>query len=496
MLEISGYLEKYSLVHRWTILAIFLLAFVFRLVPAVDTDFQIDEIFTLAQLRTCSSPVDVFRYSMNNDNNHLLNSLYCYFIGTNEAWVYRILSVLAGTATVVLIYLIGRRHYGPISAWISALMTSLSYPMIYYSAEARGYAVAAFFSLLSFHFFLELQDGDARVSRYAAFWSSCVLGVLSHYGFILVLAGYGIGECVVCLRSRFPRFRETLIRLMKMYLPVVIFLAIMYFFRIRSLEMFGGPVYDKLTVVGWFLSEVMNLPLRSSSWVMVTGALCTLALITRGLWSMYRDKGSTIVTWFIALLFGAPLFFIATRPPVIYTRFFFMLLPFVFLAIGHAVADIFKERSSLLRPLLISVAILFLVMSIQRFSGLAARGKTNYADVIRFILQDADKNNTGEDIVVHGFKPGVIDLVIKSYQERIAGASRIKLDPDLSKEGASMEYFIFLRDTMEIRGLEPESTWLFRLAGKDYRRLLYRSSADMLEADWILYRHVNTKNPS
>jgi len=479
-------------------LSVLLMAFALRLVPAVGTDFQIDEIFTLNQLRNCSSPVDIFRYPMNNDNNHLLNSLYCFIIGTSEAWVYRILSVLAGTATVVLIYLIGRRQYGPISAWISALMVSLSYPMIFYSAEARGYASAAFFSLLSFHFFLELQDGDAKIARYAAFWSSCILGVLSHYSFILVLVGYGIGETIVYLRSRSPRFPDAIKRLFKMYLPVAIFMAIMYFCRIRSLEIFGGPVYNKFVVAGWFLSEAMNFPLRPPVWATIIGALCTLALMIRGLWSMYRDKGSPMVIWFISLLFGAPLFvMIAVRPEIIYPRYFFVLLPFAFLSLGHAVAGIFKERT-FLRLLLITVAILFVVMGIQRFSSLVARGKTNYADVIRFIIQDAVKNKTNKDVVVYGFKPSVIDLVIKSYQERIAGVSRIKFDLnlDLSKENVSMDYFIFLRDTMEISGFEPESTGQFRLAGKDYRRCFYQSSADRLEADWILYCRLDTKNPS
>ena len=58
---------------------------------------------------------------------------------------------------------------------------AFSYPMILYSSEARGYALAIFFALLAF---IALRAGDpARRGAIPVFWLSVTLGFLSHLTF-------------------------------------------------------------------------------------------------------------------------------------------------------------------------------------------------------------------------------------------------------------------------------------------------------------------------
>ena len=55
--------------------------------------------------------------------------------------VVRLPSLIAGVATIPLVYLVGKRTVGRGPAAVAAVVTALAPFMIYYSAEARGYAL-------------------------------------------------------------------------------------------------------------------------------------------------------------------------------------------------------------------------------------------------------------------------------------------------------------------------------------------------------------------
>src|SRR5207302_2677690 len=59
----------------------------------------------------------------------------------------RLPALIAGTATIPLVYLLGLRTVGRRAALLAAPLTALSPLMIYYSAEARAYGLMMFFLL-------------------------------------------------------------------------------------------------------------------------------------------------------------------------------------------------------------------------------------------------------------------------------------------------------------------------------------------------------------
>jgi hypothetical protein len=117
-----------------------------------------------------------------------------------DEWGIRSLSALAGTLTVPLGYPIGR---GLASRRVGLILTGLlafNPMLIWYSQEARSYALLVFFGALSFLFFLRALD--TRRGRDLALWAvASALALGSHY-FAFFAVGIEAAWLAVALRDR------------------------------------------------------------------------------------------------------------------------------------------------------------------------------------------------------------------------------------------------------------------------------------------------------
>ena len=474
--------------EKWWLAGLLALAFLLRLAPALRTDPQFDEIYTISQVAASGAFADLFSARMNTDNNHLLNTVYCYFTGCRDAWACRLPSVLLGTATVALAWLIGRRQGGRREGWIAAMLTAVSYPLIHYSAEARGYAAVAFFALLSFHLHTGLERERPRLSRLVLFWAVCILGLLSHFSFIIVLVGYGIGEAALFLRRDRQRLRAALLRLAAVYLPVLLFLTALYVLWIRSLRILGGPIYDNHTVAGWFLAEAMNAPFRMSSpAAILICAAATAAFAGHGVWLLRRNDSAV---FYGALLACAPLLVVLTaNPQLVYSRYFSVLLPFVLLAVAHSLGSLFTE-SAWHKAAAVFFAAAFALMAADRSAALNARGKSHFADTLRFMLKSAGAR---EKITLCASKQQMTEMVVRYFESRIAArprAARFGFAParNLWQGEGVCDFAVVSRDTLEYYRVDPEKSSVLRIGERDLQLLFALPSADRLETDWFVYR--------
>lgn len=188
--------------HRYYVIiliSIWLIAALLRL-KASFTDFWLDEIWSLNIYSMINSPIELFT-KLKHDNNHILITFFMYILDDQQNWfVYRIPALVAGIASlVVLIWITHCR--GRIETTTVVLLAGFSYILIVYSSEARGYAPAVFFSLVSF----KLVEQYLRKKSWliAMFYCLTVLfGFLSHLTFVylyianMVWSGYVfIKEC-------------------------------------------------------------------------------------------------------------------------------------------------------------------------------------------------------------------------------------------------------------------------------------------------------------
>jgi hypothetical protein len=120
--------------------ALIVIAAILRIVAA-HNDLWLDELISLDLVSAAKTPWQIFT-AIHSDNNHYLNSLYLYFLGSQDHPVrYRYLSVLCGVSLVPAGYwLLARRSR--VEGLILAGLFACSYPFIHFSSEARGYAGA------------------------------------------------------------------------------------------------------------------------------------------------------------------------------------------------------------------------------------------------------------------------------------------------------------------------------------------------------------------
>jgi hypothetical protein len=100
----------------------------------------------------------------------------------------RVISLIAGLASIPLIYLLGLRTVGRQAATVAAALLVFSSFQIYYATTARAYALVMFFTLLaSVTLLLALDTG--RLRWWVAYALSNAAAAYTHYTALFVLAG-------------------------------------------------------------------------------------------------------------------------------------------------------------------------------------------------------------------------------------------------------------------------------------------------------------------
>src|SRR5262245_56886673 len=227
------------------VFAAVLLGLALRL-PALGSEFWLDEILSWRLAREAGSPAGVF--AIRHDNNHHLNTTWLTLWPDGAAVsCYRLHALQAGMASLAVAAWVARR-WGTAEAVVTAALFACNYWLVIAATEARGYALAVLFALGAF----------AALGRYLearkwpwllAFWLACALGFLSHLSFVHAYLGF-----VVWSLRRFARERgragDELRSLLGCHAGVIAFFAPFYLCCVRGMEVAGAPPGPALPVVG------------------------------------------------------------------------------------------------------------------------------------------------------------------------------------------------------------------------------------------------------
>lgn len=112
-------------------------------------------------------------------------------------WGLRSLSAVAGVATIPVAYLVGRELRSARTGYLAAALVAVNPMLIWYSQEARAYALMALFCAISLLYCVRaLRDGRRRDFTLWGVWSA--LALATHYFAVFPLAA----EVLLLLRRR------------------------------------------------------------------------------------------------------------------------------------------------------------------------------------------------------------------------------------------------------------------------------------------------------
>jgi mannosyltransferase len=183
----------------WIVVGLTVLATVLRFATLGVQSYHHDEIVTASRILRGSfghAMHEVWTGESTPPIFYALAWVWTQLVGTGEFGL-RSLSAAAGVATVPIAYLIGVELRGRRAGLWAAALVAVNPMMLWYSQEARAYALVALFGALSVLYWLRAERSGARRDVvWWGVWSGLALG--THYFVVFPIAA----EALMLLRRR------------------------------------------------------------------------------------------------------------------------------------------------------------------------------------------------------------------------------------------------------------------------------------------------------
>lgn len=165
---------------------VLIIALALRLV-GINQSLWLDEAININVVRLLDVQKLVVSYSVGDFHPPLFHVILkgWYFLWTTlhlpvSELTFRFPSVIFGVLTVLMVYLIGRRLFSKTTALVASILLATAPLHIYYSQEARMYALACFLVSLSVYFFLSILQKD-KLINFVGFITATALMLYSDY---------------------------------------------------------------------------------------------------------------------------------------------------------------------------------------------------------------------------------------------------------------------------------------------------------------------------
>jgi hypothetical protein len=363
-------------------------ALLIRLYHLKRHNFWVDELFTLKALDHVRSQDAWFLFQDLHGPLYTAFAVILSFLVQGEG--LRIISAIAGAATVIPMTAWGRRVGGEgLGAWLG-LLTALSPFMLWYSQELRNYSFLMFFSACFFLAIESWREGKPGRAGFLGFVLSAWLGLLSNLTFLLLLMAAGVSLLAV---NRGQRIRTLGRLVLAAMIILVLTLPWVISFTTQMAPqrlVVSAPAWDEAPLRGETTFSPLAIPytifsllvgysygpsLPELHWgtasaianhlpaILIAGLIMGGAILL-GLKQLPRRRGVQLLL-IIAITLGLASFLAMKNFKVYNVRYVSMVLPALLLMVAFGSL---KIRKSWLRATLsISVVLLFLISMAQHF---------------------------------------------------------------------------------------------------------------------------------
>jgi hypothetical protein len=436
-------------------------------------DLWLDEIWSLNLVAKISSPLQVFT-KIHYDNNNYLNSLWIYFCGPRGNWPgYRLPSIVAGVGSVMLAGLIGRRR-NALAACFAMFLMAFSYAQILYSSEARGYAAAVFFSLLSYYA-LETYLEKPRWQSALLFSISSILGFASHLIFLNFFAAAFLWSGYRLLKSGLGLERAFKAMLACHAAPAA-FVTALYFVDIRH-QAFGGGTENGPGVYADSLAWTLGAPPGAVS--MIAAALVTVALFVAGIRILRREKSDAWI-FFAGVIAAVPILLMIVRhSDVVYLRYFIIGMAFSLILFSFVLAALCQRglQGRIICALLLAA---YFALNGWHTLSLFKYGRGHSDEALRYLAE----HTKGPVVTIGGDHDFRIATVLQFYATDAMGNKTVNYYPMNHWPRGGPEWFISQQESFDEPA--PPGDQYTDAAGNNYDWVKTFQSAPLSGLHWFI----------
>lgn len=364
-------------------------------IPGLFTDFWLDEVWSLRMALAIDSPLEVFT-AIRTFNNHHLNSLLLYAIGDQRLgeppWlIYRLPALAAGIGAVVLAgVLAGRRS--ALAGWLALLLTATSFPLVFYSSEARGYSLLVFFALLSFWLLLRYDETGRDRYRFA-YWASSVLGLLSQLVYLFFLVGAMAWS--YARHGRRAAEGEDGARpanLARLHDVPLIALLLLFFVDLRHSDFGGAISFSGADVFVTTLSMTIGGP--PAGYLSLVACAAVLLVLVLELVRLHRDGSELWILFATAMVVFPLLLIVAARPRYMSPRYFLVGMALFQILLAGFLARCWQAGRAG-RAAVVLGLVLVIGGSLKNLEEFWNLGRGGYGEAIRWIAERTPEASVG-----------------------------------------------------------------------------------------------------
>jgi hypothetical protein len=404
-------------------------------------DFWLDEIWSWTMAQRVTSAWQIIA-GLHHDNNHYLNTLWMYLLGDQRDWVlYRVPALVGGTTAVIAAGL-GQRRRDRIAALTAMLLLGVSYLLVLYSSEARGYGPVMAFALFAF-FAAQRHLEDERWTSAALFWLSSVLGFLSTLTFSSCYLGILAWSGVRLARERRDWWQATG-RAARMHVVPVAFVLAVYLVDVRQMVIGGGPRFSLGSVLESAFALALGAP-QSGGWAIVASS-CALLLWAAGVWMLWRD-GSDVWVFFVVTIGLAPLLQVLLwQAPVLFVRYWLVSVLFFLLLLSQLLARLYRQAVAG-KIVFLALLSLFVVGNLSHTARLLRYGRGSYLAPLEYIVDHTHGSlvTVGSD---HDFRH---PMVLGFYTRYLRKHSKVEYYARSEWPASGPEWFLAHSQDQELR---------------------------------------------
>lgn len=398
---------------------IFIVNVVYKSIFLGSREISIDEPFTLFYSQMPLGEIISMLPSENNPPLHFLIMHGWIKLAGIDPFPARILSMVFGSMSAVMIYLVGKQFLSRSTGITAALLFTFSNFNTYLSQEVRVYSLFICLTLISAYLLLQISQSFNR-KRFILLILVNILLIYSHFfSFLLLFAEYLFVCLVPAMRKQLMKpFAWMAMILFLSYIPYL-FIVINRFLASSSDTWLEPPVFSSLYNLLW---KFCNQPVPT---VIVIGMLA-LALGKFFITLKRSHQPLNIVVLFICIWFLVPVllaFSVSFFIPVFYEKYLSFTAPALYLLVAQVPFSISKNN------------ILGFTLSLILMAGfiLTTTPRPNVSSILEKLVKDLHYiRHDGDPVLI---TPGYFDKNLFYYYDRDLFRDFTRFDERVSRKG-------------------------------------------------------------